>query len=58
VLQEKPTGLYYHVHNLQAESEEIAARLSIPNTHFDLQYVRPDFVMLRVIARNIVMWSR
>ncbi|XP_047093985.1 anaphase-promoting complex subunit 1 isoform X1 [Lolium rigidum] len=43
---------------MKAESEEIAARLSIPNTHFDLQYVRPDFVMLRVIARNIVMWSR
>nr|CAB3465535.1 unnamed protein product [Digitaria exilis] len=41
-----------------AESEEIAARLSIPNTYFDLQYVRPDFVMLRIIARNLILWSR
>ncbi|XP_062231175.1 anaphase-promoting complex subunit 1 isoform X2 [Phragmites australis] len=43
---------------LKAESDEIAARLSIPNTHFDLQYVRPDFVMLRIIARNLILWSR
>ncbi|KAF8720064.1 hypothetical protein HU200_024836 [Digitaria exilis] len=43
---------------LKAESEEIAARLSIPNTYFDLQYVRPDFVMLRIIARNLILWSR
>ncbi|CAN6328614.1 unnamed protein product [Urochloa humidicola] len=43
---------------LKAESEEIAARLSIPNTYFDLQYVRPDFVMLRIIARNLLLWSR
>ncbi|KAG8067808.1 hypothetical protein GUJ93_ZPchr0005g14946 [Zizania palustris] len=43
---------------LKAESEEIAARLSVPNTHFDLQYVRPDFVMLRIVARNLILWSR
>ncbi|CAM0955935.1 unnamed protein product [Alopecurus aequalis] len=43
---------------LKAESDEVAARLGIPNTHFDLQYVRPDFVMLRVIARNLILWSR
>ncbi|KAI9156178.1 hypothetical protein LWI28_001768 [Acer negundo] len=43
---------------LKTESEAIASRLSIPSTHFDLQYVRPDFIMLRVIARNLIMWSR
>uniref|UniRef100_J3M678 Anaphase-promoting complex subunit 1 n=1 Tax=Oryza brachyantha TaxID=4533 RepID=J3M678_ORYBR len=43
---------------LKAESEEIAARLTAPNTHFDLQYVRPDFVMLRIVARNLILWSR
>jgi anaphase-promoting complex subunit 1 len=43
---------------LQAESEEIAARLSVPNSHFDLQYVRPDFVMLRIVARNLILWNR
>lgn len=43
---------------LKTESEAIVSRLSIPHTHFDLQYVRPDFIMLRVIARNLIMWSR
>ncbi|XP_061351686.1 anaphase-promoting complex subunit 1 [Gastrolobium bilobum] len=43
---------------LKTESEAIVSRLSIPNTCFDLQYVRPDFIMLRVIARNLIMWSR
>ncbi|KAI4306844.1 hypothetical protein L6164_030088 [Bauhinia variegata] len=39
-------------------SEAIVSRLSIPNTRFELQYVRPDFIMLRVIARSLIMWSR
>lgn len=43
---------------LKTESEVIASRLYIPVTHFDLQYVRPDFIMLRVIARNLIMWNR
>ncbi|XP_020962926.1 anaphase-promoting complex subunit 1 isoform X4 [Arachis ipaensis] len=43
---------------LKTESEAIVSRLPIPSTYFDLQYVRPDFIMLRVIARNLIMWSR
>ncbi|XP_020086066.1 anaphase-promoting complex subunit 1 isoform X1 [Ananas comosus] len=43
---------------LKTESEVMAARLQIPTTHFELQYVRPDFIMLRTIARNLILWSR
>ncbi|XP_047316183.1 anaphase-promoting complex subunit 1 [Impatiens glandulifera] len=43
---------------LKTESEMVASRLSIPHTQFSLQYVRPDFIMLRVIAWNLVLWSR
>ncbi|XP_027331009.1 anaphase-promoting complex subunit 1 isoform X2 [Abrus precatorius] len=43
---------------MKTETEAIVSRLSIPNTYFDLQYVRPDFIMLRVIARNLIMWNR
>ncbi|PHU14365.1 Anaphase-promoting complex subunit 1 [Capsicum chinense] len=43
---------------LKTESELVHSRLSVPQTHFDLHYVRPDFIMLRVIARNLIMWSR
>ncbi|KAL8144559.1 hypothetical protein V2J09_017591 [Rumex salicifolius] len=42
---------------LKTESEVIASRLSVPSGHFELQYVRPDFIMLRVIARNLIMWK-
>ncbi|KAL5540564.1 hypothetical protein UlMin_045257, partial [Ulmus minor] len=43
---------------LKTESHTIISKLSIPHTRFELQYVRPDFIMLRVIARNLIMWSR
>ncbi|KAG8390120.1 hypothetical protein BUALT_Bualt01G0050500 [Buddleja alternifolia] len=43
---------------LKTESELIVSRLSIPQTQFELQYVRPDFILLRVIARNLILWSR
>ncbi|XWS56745.1 hypothetical protein CRYUN_Cryun09bG0111900 [Craigia yunnanensis] len=43
---------------LKSESEVIVSRLTIPQTHFDLQYMRPDFIMLHVIARNLIMWGR
>ncbi|KAJ0235224.1 Anaphase-promoting complex subunit 1 [Hirschfeldia incana] len=43
---------------LKTESEVIFSKLSIPQTHYELQCVRPDFIMLRVIARNLIMWSR
>ncbi|CAA0820113.1 Anaphase-promoting complex subunit 1, partial [Striga hermonthica] len=42
---------------LKTESEMVVSRLSIPQTQFQLQYVRPDFIVLRVIARNLIMWS-
>ncbi|XP_052185110.1 anaphase-promoting complex subunit 1 [Diospyros lotus] len=43
---------------LKSESEFAVSRLSIPCTCFGLHYVRPDFIMLRVIAQNLIMWSR
>ncbi|KAK4359004.1 hypothetical protein RND71_021233 [Anisodus tanguticus] len=43
---------------LKTESELVYSRLSVPQTYFDLHYVRPDFILLRVIARNLIMWSR
>lgn len=42
---------------LRSENAGIAAYLSTPDTHFALDYVRPDFIMLRVISRNLIMWD-
>ncbi len=35
----------------------MAASLALPDTHFLLEYVRPDFLMLRVIARSLILWD-
>ncbi|KAI5082088.1 hypothetical protein GOP47_0001831 [Adiantum capillus-veneris] len=42
---------------LKTNCEEVAARLSTPDTHFALEYVRPDFILIRVVARNLVLWD-
>jgi anaphase-promoting complex subunit 1 len=42
---------------LKTNNETVAARLKIPDTHFDLEYVRPDFILLRVLARSLIMWD-
>lgn len=42
---------------LKTNSEEVALRLATPDTHFALEYVRPDFILIRVVARNLVLWD-
>ncbi|KAG7365277.1 anaphase-promoting complex subunit 1 [Nitzschia inconspicua] len=46
-------GLMY----MQSGNETIASAISLPDTHFLLEYVRPDFLMLRVIARALILWD-
>ena len=46
------TLMYLHTNNTDA-----AKRITIPNTLFQLNYVRPDYIMLRIIARNMIMWN-
>jgi hypothetical protein len=46
-------GLMY----LRSNNCDIAARVAIPDTHFLLDYVRPDLLMLREIARNLILWD-
>ncbi|KAF8936727.1 Anaphase-promoting complex subunit 1 [Dissophora ornata] len=46
-------GLMY----LKTNSKNIAAKLSVPETHFLLDYVTPDALMLRVICRAIILWG-
>ena len=38
-------------------NKSVAARLALPDTHFLLNYVRPDLLMLRVIARSLILWD-
>jgi anaphase-promoting complex subunit 1 len=43
---------------MKSGNESIASAIALPDTHFLLEYVRPDFLMLRVIARALIMWDR
>ncbi|GJP44122.1 hypothetical protein CLOM_g3524 [Closterium sp. NIES-68] len=42
---------------LQSNNEAVAARLAPPATHFALELVRPDFILLRLLARSLILWD-
>jgi len=46
-------GLMY----MQSGNKTIASAISLPDTHFLLEYVRPDFLMFRVIGRALILWD-
>ena len=46
-------GLYF----LQTNSTVAAARLQLPDTHVLLDTVRPDLLLLRVVARALILWD-
>jgi anaphase-promoting complex subunit 1 len=46
-------GLMY----MKSGNKTIASAIDLPDTHFLLEYVRPDFLMLRVIARALILWD-
>ncbi|CAM9600363.1 unnamed protein product, partial [Discosporangium mesarthrocarpum] len=35
----------------------LAERMSLPQTHFQLDYARPELMLLRVVARALVLWD-
>ena len=43
---------------LKTDNQEIAEKLSLPKTLQLLEYVRPDLLMLRSLAKNMVMWNK
>ncbi|CAB4461982.1 unnamed protein product [Rhizophagus irregularis] len=46
-------GLLY----LKSNKENVAKAIPIPETEFFLDYVRSDFLLVRILARNLIMWS-
>ena len=44
--------MYYCFSNVS-----IAASLQLPDTHFLLDYIRPDLLSLRVISRSLILWN-
>jgi Anaphase-promoting complex subunit 1 len=46
-------GLMY----MKSGNRTIAAALSIPDTHFLLEFVRPDFLGLRLVSKALILWD-
>ncbi|CAM6126514.1 unnamed protein product [Calypogeia fissa] len=42
---------------LKTNNKVVAARLAVPSTHFALEYVRPDFILLRLVAQSLILWD-
>ncbi|CAM9522331.1 unnamed protein product [Chrysoparadoxa australica] len=42
---------------IRSNNVSVAGRLALPDTHFLLDYVRPDFLLLRVVARALILWD-
>lgn len=45
------------LHFLQTNSVAAAARLHLPDTRVLLDNVRPDLLLLRVVARSLILWE-
>ena len=46
-------GLMY----MKTNNKEVAESLNLPDTHFLLEFVRPDFLGFRVISRTLILWD-
>ncbi|KAG3036153.1 hypothetical protein JG687_00000042 [Phytophthora cactorum] len=42
---------------MQTNNKAVAAQLAVPDTLILLDYVRPDILLVRTLAKNLVMWS-
>lgn len=42
---------------LKSQNESVAALLALPDTRFALDRVRPELLLLRVVARSLILWD-
>lgn len=43
--------------HVRSGDKALAARLALPQTHFQLDYARPEQLLLRVVVKGLVMWD-
>lgn len=43
---------------MKSEDAMIARKIDVPDSVVQFDYVRPDILMLRALAKNLVLWSR
>lgn len=43
---------------MKSEDQVVARKIDIPDSVFQFDYVRPDILLLRTVAKNLIMWSK
>ena len=44
--------------HLKSNNIDIANRIEIPNTFYKLEYLKPFLLLLKILAKNLIMWDR
>ncbi|KAK1947896.1 Anaphase-promoting complex subunit 1 [Phytophthora citrophthora] len=52
-----PSALALAFMYMQTDNMAVAAQLAVPDTLVLLDYVRPDILLIRTLAKNLVMWN-
>ncbi|CAG8436254.1 8034_t:CDS:2 [Ambispora gerdemannii] len=42
---------------LKTNNESVADKITIPKTAYFLDFVRPDFLAVRILSKNLIMWD-
>ncbi|CAG8508489.1 9869_t:CDS:2 [Ambispora leptoticha] len=42
---------------LRTNNESVADKITIPKTAYFLDFVRPDFLAVRILSKNLIMWD-
>ena len=42
---------------LKTNDEDAAEHLCVPSTRYELDHTQPDFVLLRVVAKSLILWD-
>lgn len=43
---------------MKSEDHIVARKIDVPNSILQFDYVRPDILLLRTVAKNLILWSR
>ncbi|KAF4585916.1 negative regulator of mitosis [Ophiocordyceps camponoti-floridani] len=43
---------------IRSEDQMVARKIDVPDSVLQFDYVRPDILLLRTVARNLILWSR
>jgi len=44
--------------HLKSNNESIAKRLEVPSTFYQMEGVRPDLLLQKILCRNLIMWDQ